>query len=217
MFCILPLAGRPRLDEDSRPSCVAADELNACSTSDENDISTDHSAPRNNCSICAPVSDPAVGSESKDEESLASAPVEISEASQTSSIPVVFKDLSQVRTAWPSLRRLVLTGRKSVPSEKHKVSMIQWAKVLPNRSSPVHPDRKSKNSDGNVSLNHDGADSADLPRTPSLFTDSEEKLHEDLESLQHKYSSVCRLFSHDEIIHATSNFSQGDYPSFSHK
>nr|XP_009404967.1 PREDICTED: probable receptor-like serine/threonine-protein kinase At5g57670 [Musa acuminata subsp. malaccensis] len=215
MYCLLPIAGPKRLhDTACRPSLVPEDESTGCSNSPVgNDPNTIDGAPRDNCSICVPESDPASLNAAKDEDSLALAPAGKTEAPLSSSVPIVGKDLPEARHGWPSLRRLALTNRKSVSSEKHKISVVQWVKWLPNRHQSMHPDHKSKKSDGkHMTLGQDGEScaivpvGASLPPPPFLVNDAEERLPEELVPLQQKYSSVCRLFSYDELIQATSSF-----------
>ncbi|CAL9120252.1 unnamed protein product [Musa textilis] len=213
MYCLLPIAGPKRLhDTACRRSLVPEDESTGCSNSPVgNDPNTIDGALRDNCSICVPESDPASLNALKDEDSLA--PAGKTEAPQSSSVPIVGKDLPEARSGWPSLRRLALTNGKSVSSEKHKISLVQWVKWLPNRYQSMHPDHKSKKSDGkHMTLGQDGEScaivpvGASLPPPPFLVNDAEERLPEELELLQQKYSSVCRLFSYDELIQATSSF-----------
>ncbi|CAL9774711.1 unnamed protein product [Musa acuminata subsp. burmannicoides] len=207
-------AGPKKLnDTASDPSFPPEAELNGCIISQAaNGLSAGNGSPRSNCSICAPESDPSSLNELKEEESLDLVPVEKTEAPTSSAALTVVKDLPGARPGWPSLRRLVLTNRKSLYSEKHKASVVQWAKWLPSRYSSVHPDRKSKKSEGNTTLNLDQESGAmvpvgaDLPPTPFLLSDAEGRLPEELESFRKKFSSVCRLFSYEELEQATSNF-----------
>ncbi|CAL9128054.1 unnamed protein product [Musa textilis] len=207
-------AGPKKLnDTASDPSFPPEAELNGCVISHAtNGLSAGNGSPRSNCSICAPESDPSSLNEPKEEESLDLVPVEKTETPTSSTALIVVKDLPEARTGWPSLRRLVLTNKKSLSSEKHKTSVVQWTKWLPSRYSSVHPDRKSKKSEGNTALNLDGESGAivpvgaDLPPPPFLLSDAEWRLPEELESLRQKFSSVCRLFSYEELEQATSNF-----------
>ncbi|RWW09552.1 hypothetical protein GW17_00026961 [Ensete ventricosum] len=203
-------------DTASDPSFPPEAELNGCIISPAaNGLFAGNGSPRSNCSICAPESDPSSLNEPKEEESLDLVPVEKTEAPTSSTALIVVKDLPEARPGWPSLRRLVLTNRKSLSSEKHKTSVVQWAKRLPSRYSSVHPDRKSKKLEGNTTLNLDGESGAivpvgaDLPPPHFLLSDAEGRLPEELESLRRKFSSVCRLFSYEELEQATSNFLHG--------
>ncbi|RWW79553.1 hypothetical protein BHE74_00012156, partial [Ensete ventricosum] len=217
LFCLLPIVGPKKLnDTASDPSFPPEAELNGCIISPAaNGLFAGNGSPRSNCSICAPESDPSSLNEPKEEESLDLVPVEKTEAPTSSTALIVVKDLPEARPGWPSLRRLVLTNRKSLSSEKHKTSVVQWAKRLPSRYSSVHPDRKSKKLEGNTTLNLDGESGAivpvgaDLPPPPFLLSDAEGRLPEELESLRRKFSSVCRLFSYEELEQATSNFLHG--------
>ncbi|RWW38456.1 hypothetical protein BHE74_00056304 [Ensete ventricosum] len=221
MYCLLPIAGSKRLqDAACRPSLVLEDESTGCSNSTVgNDPNTIDGTLRDNCSICVPDSDPAPLNASKDEDSSVSALAGKTEAPPSNSVPIVGKDLPEARPGWPSLRRLALTNRKSVSSEKPKISVVQWVKWLQNRHQSMHPDHNSKKSDGkHMTLGQDGEScaivpvGASLPPAPFLVSDAEERLPEELEPLQQKYSSVCRLFSYDELIQATSSFLPGHLP-----
>lgn len=222
MFCLFPIVGPKKLnDTASDPSFPPEAELNGCIISHAaNGLSAGNGSPRSNCSICAPESDPSSLNELKEEESLDLVPVEKTEAPTSSTALTVVKDLPEARPGWPSLRRLVLTNRKSLYSEKHKASVVQWAKWLPSRYSSVHPDRKSKKSEGNTTLDLDQESGAivpvgaDLPPTPFLLSDAEGRLPEELESFRKKFSSVCRLFSYEELEQATSNFLHGCFLKF---
>ncbi|KAJ6807301.1 receptor protein kinase TMK1 [Iris pallida] len=105
------------------------------------------------------------------------------------------------KPGWPLLRKTVLAGKKSSSSqEKPKISVVQWAMRLPSRyTSPtvIHPNlamvpvtRTDSSSSSSLAIHDEG-----------------KELPEELQLLQAKYSSVCRLFSYKELRRATSNFS----------
>lgn len=110
----------------------------------------------------------------------------------TSSISVQNKNLH----GWPVVRKSVLT------EEKPKGLVMQWAMRLPTRystSSVAHSSRKPSKLKSNFrksTLNGE-QDSQKEEKKPS----------KELEMLQEKYASVCRLFSYKELMDATSNFS----------
>ncbi|KAG1369949.1 Proline-rich receptor-like protein kinase PERK8 [Cocos nucifera] len=100
--------------------------------------------------------------------------------------------------------------------EGSKTSVAQWAMRLPSRYSAVlavHPDQKPTNLEANATSSVDGKGGAIVPfeadsccPSPTI-DDGEKKIPKELESLREKYSSVCRLFSYEELMHLTSNFS----------
>ncbi|WOL17870.1 putative receptor-like serine/threonine-protein kinase [Canna indica] len=215
LFCLLPIAGPNKLnDKDFRRWLVPQDDSNDCSISaDDNSSSVVNGSTSTNCSLCLPESDSGPVNGSRYGASVALVPAEKHEAPFSCSEPVAVKDMPEARPGWPSLRRMILINRKSVFLEKNKISGVQWAKWLPSPYSSVHPDLKSKKSNEHNTLNLDGDNSVidpvgtDLPPPLCLLNDAEGRLIEGLESLQEKYSSVCKIFSYNELALATSNFS----------
>lgn len=126
------------------------------------------------------------------------------EAPPSSSNSTESKDPSKVRPGWPVIRRSVLT------EEKPKASVMQWAMRLPARYSTslvAHPERKPKKSN---SINAQKLDGGKSPSLTSLTNQNKQwEIPKELEALQQKYSSVCRLFSYKELMDATSSFSPG--------
>ncbi|KAJ0973176.1 hypothetical protein J5N97_021135 [Dioscorea zingiberensis] len=119
------------------------------------------------------------------ESSLALVPVRKSE-----------KASSEMRPGWSLLRRAIMNSRRNSMA-RSRMSVFQWAMRLPSwwSSSPsIHSDHKPMNTELNSSLNCDEEN-------------NNVKILEELESLQEKYSSVCRLFSYEDLMRATSNLS----------
>ncbi|KAJ0973192.1 hypothetical protein J5N97_021151 [Dioscorea zingiberensis] len=119
------------------------------------------------------------------ESSLALVPVRKSE-----------KTSSEMRPGWSLLRRAIMNNRRNSMA-RSRMSVFQWAMRLPSwwSSSPsFHSDHKPMNTELNSSLNCDEEN-------------NNVKILEELESLQEKYSSVCRLFSYEDLMRATSNLS----------
>ncbi|KAG1328101.1 proline-rich receptor-like protein kinase PERK9 [Cocos nucifera] len=209
LYCLLPRIGEAGKDaDDSKSSPLLEDGSN------RGDIATDENATMvNACSICDSVSDPPSLNELKEDESLALVPVENSDAPASCSVAPVVKEMPGARPAWPLLRMPVFSSTRSSSShEWPKISVVQWALRLPSRYSAVHPYRKSIKSNANVTPNIDKESSAIAPvgsdSTPPIAAlDEEGSLAKELESLQEKYSSVCRLFGHEELVNITSNFS----------
>ncbi|XP_042412052.1 probable receptor-like protein kinase At2g42960 [Zingiber officinale] len=200
LFCLLPMVGPKKLIEiDSDPPCVPI-ELHGSRPSDEKSLSMAGISPKNSCSICSPENDTDPSNELKNRGQLAVVPSSKSEVSPSNSTPTVAKDLREARHGWSSLRRSVL--------------IFQWAKRLPSRQTSVHPDCKWKKLDGDVRVHLEGGNEeivqvqGDSPPSCFLLIDAEGRLLEELEFLQEKYSSICRLFNHEDLVQATSNFSQ---------
>lgn len=115
---------------------------------------------------------------------------------------VPMKKSLEMRPGWSLLRRAIMNDRKT-STEKSKISVFQWAMWLPSRwsfSSSIHPDRKPTNPELDPSVNCNEENNVD---------EDEVKILEELQSLQVKYSSICRLFSYQDLMDATSNFSTG--------
>lgn len=198
------MVGPKRLIEiDSDPPCVPI-ELHGCRASDEKNLSTASISPKNSCSIRSPENDTAPSNELKNRGQLAVVPSSKSEVSPSNSTPNVAKDLREARHGWSSLRRSVL--------------IFRWAKQLPSRQTSVHPDCKWKKVDRDLRVHLEGRNDetvqvqGDSPPSRFLLIDAEGRLLEELEFLQKKYSSICRLFNHEDLVQATSNFSQGLLP-----
>lgn len=126
--------------------------------------------------------------------------VEKLEAPSSSSNSPEKKELPEVKTGWPILRKSFLTREKPKP----KGLVIQWAMRLPARystSSVAHPGCKPMKS---KSIG---------PSVPLVAVHNKEwQLPKELESLLEKYSSVSQFFSYKELVDATSNFSPGLSP-----
>ncbi|ONK73287.1 uncharacterized protein A4U43_C04F29360 [Asparagus officinalis] len=137
--------------------------------------------------------------------------VEKCQAPSCSLKPIESKELPLVKTGWPILRKSVLTRDKT---KTPKGTVIQWAMQLPARystSSVAHPTLKLKKSNSIDKLNL-SEERLKLKKSNSidklnLSGEKDCSLPKELEKIQEKYSSVCRLFSYKELVDATSNFS----------
>lgn len=173
-------------------------------------LSSDVSTTQN-CSICVPEEPPCT--KSREDDTLALVPLPKPEP-PSSFMSLMIPELREARPGWPLLRRAVLINRKnSSPAERSKISVVQWAMRLPSRytaSLAVHPDPKHTKAGANGVHNFDGAIAAIVPAgagSPHVTHNEEKKILRELESLQEKYSSVCRLIGYQELMRATSNFS----------
>lgn len=218
LYCLLPSRGEAGKDaDDSKSSLLLEDGSNRGNISAHENATMVDSSSKQSCSICDSVSDPPSLNELKEDESLASVPVENSDAPASCSVAPVVKEMPGPRPARSLMRRTVFSStRTSSSHEWPKISVVQWALRLPSRYSAVHPYRKSTKPNANVAPNIDKESSAIVPdgtdSTPIALHDEEGSLPKELESLQEKYSSVCRLFSHEELINITSNFSPDCFP-----
>ncbi|RWW71904.1 hypothetical protein BHE74_00020322 [Ensete ventricosum] len=120
-------------------------------------------------------------------------------------------DSSEVRPGWPLLRKAVSSNRRTASSDGS--SVVQWAMRLPSRfsaASAVHPDHRPVNSDARADHGRDvesGAIVAAEDTSSPLLHKEEHRIPKELEHLGEKYSSICRLFSYEELSRMTSDFS----------
>ncbi|CAL5324059.1 hypothetical protein CsSME_00003001 [Camellia sinensis var. sinensis] len=132
-------------------------------------------------------------------------------------VPVMNQLSPKSKHGWTLLRRWFLHNQEQTDkSSLKKKSVMQRVLKVPSRQSlaAVYPDHKRSNSDRNEdhSLNLDGESGAivlfgtDIASSPSSPGYSPKILRKELEGLAEKYSSVCRLFSYQELLLATSNF-----------
>ncbi|KAF8405423.1 hypothetical protein HHK36_010329 [Tetracentron sinense] len=126
----------------------------------------------------------------------------------SNSISLLMRELPESRPGWPLLRRAVsATPEASGGTEARKLSVVQWAMSLPNRSPPPTLQRQ-------ISL------SSDTTENPFRRTirDCESKSHKkclsiwgelpkELELLLRTNSSGCKWFSLKELESVTSQFS----------
>ncbi|PKA46957.1 Receptor-like cytosolic serine/threonine-protein kinase RBK1 [Apostasia shenzhenica] len=163
------------------------EELRKADCSNKNSPSLDTSGKRDQPS-----------SETEKENSLAIVPV-VEQETPFGCVSVLIRELPEGRPGWPLLRRAIINKKNISSRERPKACVVQWALRLPSRnsaSSVVHPDSKQAKSYAIVRSNH-----------ASEVLNQEKELPKELLSLQEKYSSVCRLFSYEELMKATSNFS----------
>ncbi|XP_068648225.1 protein kinase STUNTED-like isoform X2 [Aristolochia californica] len=214
----------PESNQNSRKVSDSTDGLNGIPVSNSS---------KKKCSICAPFSilpgdslchgtsesaeansDRSTEGSSIDD-SLALVPVHTSE---TSSISLLVKEVPERRPGWPLLRRAILPHRHAqVKSSNRQISVVQWAMRLPSRhlTAAIHPDHnKQAKPDDFTTICLDGKSGAMVLVGDPVSTTLDEIHREgtkiipkELESLHEKYSSTCRLFSYQELVQATSNFS----------
>jgi hypothetical protein len=136
------------------------------------------------------------------------------DAEAPSDSPMSLRRLIDGRPDRCHLPRRIFSHRRSSSFDWAKMSMVQWAMRLPSRYTSVHPDSKPLKSDASPRLNCDSeteSTSAVQPEAMFSFVVYDVKWPpSELESLREKYSSVCRLFSHEELKLATANYSPGN-------
>nr|GMD38229.1 probable receptor-like serine/threonine-protein kinase At5g57670 [Ipomoea batatas] len=131
-------------------------------------------------------------------------PLGADECNSMALVPVRVVNVPETKSGWTLLRRVFLqTQKESGNSPAKKLSVVQWVLKLRGRQSfpAVYPDQKQIIS-GDGECHSDEKNGAIVPApspTASLIA-------KELEGVCEKYSSVCRLFSYQELISATSNF-----------
>ncbi|KAL5714591.1 hypothetical protein ACHQM5_016529 [Ranunculus cassubicifolius] len=129
-------------------------------------------------------------------------------------------ELNQLKPGWPLLRQATMPTSKT-KSEKdpvRKISVVQWAMLLPDRHSSLvvfdsGPKENTRDQENRYRLpSLDGESGAIVPvgisfySRRSSFDETPKSLPIELEGLHEKYSSTCRLFRYQELVAATSNF-----------
>lgn len=119
---------------------------------------------------------------------------------------------------WHFLRG-IYGNRKNWTKVSAKKAVLQWVSRLRGRHSEavIYLDKKRSDSgcDENCSSSIDGEDASisrfgsELMQSPLSPCIGLNKIPEELEGLHEKYSSTCRLFTYEEVLSITSNFSSG--------
>uniref|UniRef100_A0A0A9DLL1 Protein kinase domain-containing protein n=1 Tax=Arundo donax TaxID=35708 RepID=A0A0A9DLL1_ARUDO len=132
-------------------------------------------------------------------------------AETPSGSPMSLRRMIEGRSDRCHLRRRLFSHHRSSSFEWAKISMVQWAMRLPSRYTSVYPDSKSLKSDASPRLNCDSeCESTSAVESESMFSFSFYDVAwppSELESLREKCISVCRLFSYEELKHATASYS----------
>lgn len=136
-------------------------------------------------------------------------------------MPIQTQKVPESKAGWALLRKAFLPKpNASAQYSVKKSSVMQWILKLPSRQScaAICPDHEHNVSDQDKFLSSDlgeekgtivpfGADNSSSAHSSASFL---EVIPKELEGLL-KYSSTCRLFSYQELLSATSNFSPGSY------
>lgn len=167
---------------------------------------------------CCPICSPVLLSQydSNDETKMAIVPVEKIEAAP-SSVSLLIRELPEVRPGWPLLRRDIMSNKlPSNRSSVNRISAVQWALQLPSRqfmpkgNSNEKGEVDDQDNDKSSPLDaHSGAivpvgnETLSAPFSPKSASNA---LPTELEGLHEKYSAICRLFTYQELLSATSKF-----------
>ncbi|KAK7282293.1 hypothetical protein RIF29_10951 [Crotalaria pallida] len=153
------------------------------------------------------------------ESSLALIPYQKNYPVDPRSYSIVVSDSKPLKSGW-SIIRQVFHPRKHSHSHSPKSSQKDafvfqsaWAQSRWNSLAVVHPDHKQTNVDKNDDSTLDAESGAIVPFgsndtfPPPSICGEVTSLPEELLGLQEKYSSLCRLYSFEELVTATANFS----------
>uniref|UniRef100_J3LUM2 Protein kinase domain-containing protein n=2 Tax=Oryza brachyantha TaxID=4533 RepID=J3LUM2_ORYBR len=211
LYCRLPRTGRSGRSSGGSKRSFSAKGLIRRSSSFSSDIqlNSETSPSKKDGSVCAIATERTssmVSTEAEDSPKNAAQNVDT-----PSSSPLSLRRMIEGRPDRCRLRRRIFNHQRSSSFEWAKISMVQWAMRLPSRYTSVS-DNKSLKSDASPRLNCDSeCESTSAVDTESLFSFSLYDMAwppSELESLQEKSSSTCRLFTYEELKLATSNFSQ---------
>ncbi|KAI3448829.1 hypothetical protein Pfo_005494 [Paulownia fortunei] len=128
-------------------------------------------------------------------------------------VPIKTQEMLESKSGWALLRRVFLHGsRVSEAASTKKSSVVQWILKLPSRQSvgAIYPDQKqiSASSRDDCCLDLDEEKSAIVLYSADTNSDaySNKIFSEELKDIGDKYSTTCRLFSYQELLLATNNF-----------
>lgn len=125
-----------------------------------------------------------------------------------SSISLPVEDFTKQRPGWPLLQASSSVTQQAL--EARNMSVVQWVMTLPHRST-------FDVSTSNSPLSYETDNSAETENGKEAEANTIDKLTymqelpEDLEVILAKNAAGCRVFSHNVLKMATSNFSTGYY------
>ncbi|CAA0829081.1 Protein kinase protein with adenine nucleotide alpha hydrolases-like domain [Striga hermonthica] len=128
-------------------------------------------------------------------------------------IPVKTQEFPESKSTWTLLRKVFLHGHQVSEAASPKKAVAHWKFKLPSRQSvaAVYPDQKqiSASIRGYCRLTLDEEKGANVPFSDNTNHDAcaNKIFLEELRGLGEKYSTLCRLFSYQELLFATNNFS----------
>uniref|UniRef100_A0A7N0TYM6 Protein kinase domain-containing protein n=1 Tax=Kalanchoe fedtschenkoi TaxID=63787 RepID=A0A7N0TYM6_KALFE len=124
-------------------------------------------------------------------------------------VPFQGQSTCSAKSGWSFIRKMFVLDWPSHPKSKSKkLPGVQWALRVPNQhsSAAIYPDQ-NKNRPCNYRGNHTTMPAGIDARLASFSPHHDSTNHpKELECLPGKYSSMCRLFSLQELLLATSGF-----------
>jgi len=214
LYCQLPRSGRPGRSSGGSKRSVGIRGMIRRSSSFSSDIhlNSETSPSKKDGSVSMATTERSSSTLSTEAED---SPKDTARNAETpSSSPMSLRRMIEGRSDRCHLPRRIFRHRhhrRSSSFEWAKTSMVQWAMRLPSRYTSVHPDGKSLKSDASPRLKCDSETGSTTAVEPvSMFSFAFYDIvwpPSELESFREKYSSVCRLFSYDELKLATANYS----------
>uniref|UniRef100_A0A804P691 Protein kinase domain-containing protein n=1 Tax=Zea mays TaxID=4577 RepID=A0A804P691_MAIZE len=211
LYCRLPRTGRPGRNSggSNRSAGIRGAVRRSSSFSSDIHLSSETSPIKKDGSVSMTAterSSSAVSTEAED------SPKYTARTAETpSSSPMSLRRMVEGRSDRCHLHRRIFRHQRSSSFEWAKISMVQWAMRLPSRYTSVHPDGKPLKPGASPRLNCDSETESTAAVEPeSMFSFAFYDVAwppSELESLREKYSSVCRMFSYEELKLATSNYS----------
>ncbi|XP_051123787.1 protein kinase STUNTED-like isoform X2 [Andrographis paniculata] len=127
--------------------------------------------------------------------------------------PVKTRDMPKYRSRWTLLRRVLLHGGRVLDSSStKKSSTVQWlfqSQNQPSMGTVCSDPKQISASNGDDCLELDDEKRAVVQHSADTIVDSYPKkiIQEELKELVNKYTVACQLFSYQELLLATNNFS----------
>jgi len=214
LYCRLPKNGRSGRSSGGSKRSVGMKGVISRSSSFSSDIhvNSQTSPSKRDGSVCTAATERSSSTVSTEAEDSSNYFARNAETPLSS--PMSLRRMIEGRSDRCHLRRRIFNHHRSSSFEWAKISMVQWAMRLPSRYTSVHPDSKLLKSDASPRLNCDSeTESTSAVEPESMFSFAFYDVAwppSELESLREKYSSVCRLFSYEELKLATSNYSPGN-------
>ena len=214
LYCRLPKNGRSGRSSGGSKRSVGMKGVIRRSSSFSSDIhvNSQTSPSKRDGSVCTAATERSSSTVSTEAEDSPNYSARNAETHLSS--PMSLRRMIEGRSDRCHLRRRIFSHHRSSSFEWAKISMVQWAMRLPSRYTSVHPDSKLLKSDASPRLNCDSeTESTSAVEPESMFSFAFYDVAwppSELESLREKYSSVCRLFSYEELKLATSNYSPGN-------
>ncbi|XP_039828769.1 uncharacterized protein LOC120690245 [Panicum virgatum] len=211
LYCRLPKNGRSGRSSGGSKRSVGMKGVIRRSSSFSSDIhvNSQTSPSKRDGSVCTAATERSSSTVSTEAEDSSNYFARNAETPLSS--PMSLRRMIEGRSDRCHLRRRIFNHHRSSSFEWAKISMVQWAMRLPSRYTSVHPDSKLLKSDASPRLNCDSeTESTSAVEPESMFSFVFYDVAwppSELESLREKYSSVCRLFSYEELKLATSNYS----------